>query len=126
MTMKRFFLVPMALALIAGCNTADKDKYTRELKIRTIPSGAPIVVDSLRMGKTPLSINVETNEDGCFVRKTVITAIPHEASLQTQVVTFPAYKPSDSGKSVVPEMVRFDLTKSPSDPTAVYIGDDDE
>ena len=88
-----------------------------------MPSGAPIVVDGLRMGKAPLSLGVETTEDGCFVRKTVVTAIPQDESLHTQVVTFPAFRISDPEKSRVPEKIIFDMTKSPAQGGGVSFGD---
>lgn len=72
------------------------------------------MVDGLKMGKVPLSVGVETTEDGCFVRKTVITAIPQDESLHTQIVTFPAFRISDPEKSRVPETIIFDMTKSPA------------
>ena len=122
--MKRLFIIPLVLLGLTACNSEDKEIYTRVMKIESIPAGAPIVVDGLRIGKTPVSLDVETNEYGCFVRKTVVTAIPHQSSLQTQVKTFPAYTLSDPAKSEVPEKIIFDLTKLPSDSSSIIISND--
>ena len=101
-----------ALLFVCGCETKERDLFSRQIEIRSVPAGAPIVVDGLKMGKAPLSVGVETTEDGCFVRKTVITAIPQDESLHTQIVTFPAFRISDPEKSRVPETIIFDMTKS--------------
>lgn len=103
-----------ALLFVCGCETKERDLFSRQIEIRSVPAGAPIVVDRLKMGKAPLSVGVETTEDGCFVRKTVITAIPQDESLHTQIVTFPAFRISDPEKSRVPETIIFDMTKSPA------------
>ena len=103
-----------ALRFVCGCETKERDLFSRQIEIRSVPAGAPIVVDGLKMGKAPLSVGVETTEDGCFVRKTVITAIPQDESLHTQIVTFPAFRISDPEKSRVPETIIFDMTKSPA------------
>ena len=103
-----------ALLFVCGCETKERDLFSRQIEIRSGPAGAPIVVDGLKMGKAPLSVGVETTEDGCFVRKTVITAIPQDESLHTQIVTFPAFRISDPEKSRVPETIIFDMTKSPA------------
>ena len=71
-----------------------------------------------------MSVGVETNDSGCFVRKTVITAIPSDSGLHTQVVTFPAFRMDDGGKSIVPEKIFFDLTKSPAEGGGVKINED--
>ena len=112
-----------AILLVCGCETKDSEAFSRQIEIRSVPSGAPIVVDGLRMGKAPLSLGVETTEDGCFVRKTVVTAIPQDESLHTQVVTFPAFRISDPEKSRVPEKIIFDMTKSPAQGGGVSFGD---
>lgn len=112
-----------ALMLLCGCETKDREAFSRQIEIRSVPSGAPIVVDGLKMGKAPLSVGVETTEDGCFARKTVITAIPQDESLHTQVVTFPAFRISDPEKSRVPEKIIFDMTKSPAQGGGVSFGD---
>ncbi len=121
------FFAPIAAAaailLVCGCETKDSEAFSRQIEIRSVPSGAPIVVDGLRMGKAPLSLGVETTEDGCFVRKTVVTAIPQDESLHTQVVTFPAFRISDPEKSRVPEKIIFDMTKSPAQGGGVSFGD---
>ena len=103
-----------ALLFVCGCETKERDLFSRQIEIRSVPAGAPIVVDGLKMGKAPLSVGGETTEDGCFVRKTVITAIPQDESLHTQIVTFPAFRISDPEKSRVPEPIIFDMTKSPA------------
>ena len=101
------------LLFVCGCETKDRDVFSRQIEIYSVPAGAPIVVDGLKMGKTPMSIGVETTEDGYFVRKTVITAIPQEETLHTQIASFPPYRVSDPEKSRVPEKITFDMTKAP-------------
>lgn len=123
--MKIFSTIFAALAIcLCGCQTKDKELLSRQIEISSIPSGAAIVMDGLKMGKTPLSIGVETTEDGFFVRKTVITAIPQNESLHTQVVTFPAFKISDPEKSRVPHKIKFDMNKSPAQGGGVQFEDE--
>lgn len=121
--MKKVSAFLTASLLLLGCTTEDKELYSRQIDIVSIPAGAPIVIDGLKMGIAPLSVGVETNEDGCFVRKTVITAIPQEASLHTQVISFPAYLASNPEKSRVPEKITFHMDKPPSQGGGVVIDD---
>ena len=121
--MKKISAFLTASLLLLGCTTEDKELYSRQIDIVSIPAGAPIVVDGLKMGTAPLSVGVETNEDGYFVRKTVITAIPQEASLHTQVISFPAYLASNPEKSRVPEQITFHMDKAPSQGGGVTIDD---
>ena len=113
--MKKFLMLPLLAALLSGCQTPDKEKFSRQIYIDSIPQGAPIVVDGLKLGAAPITIGVETNEDGFFVRKTVITAIPQEESLHTQIITFPAYLAASPDKSAVPEKIVFDMRKGPAE-----------
>ncbi len=121
--MKKVSAFLTASLLLLGCTTEDKELYSRQIDIVSIPAGAPIVIDGLKMGTAPLSVGVETNEDGYFVRKTVITAIPQEASLHTQVISFPAYLASNPEKSRVPEKITFHMDKAPSQGGGVTIDD---
>ena len=121
--MKKVSVFLTASLLLLGCTTEDKELYSRQIDIVSIPAGAPIVIDGLKMGTAPLSVGVETNEDGYFVRKTVITAIPQEASLHTQVISFPAYLASNPEKSRVPEKITFHMDKAPSQGGGVVIDD---
>lgn len=121
--MKKVSAFLTASLLLLGCTTEDKELYSRQIDIVSIPAGAPIVIDGLKMGTAPLSVGVETNEDGYFVRKTVITAIPQEASLNTQVISFPAYLASNPEKSRVPEKITFHMDKAPSQGGGVVIDD---
>ncbi len=121
--MKKISAFLTASLLLLGCTTEDKELYSRQIDIVSIPAGAPIVIDGLKMGTAPLSVGVETNEDGYFVRKTVITAIPQEASLHTQVISFPAYLASNPEKSRVPEKITFHMDKAPSQGGGVVIDD---
>ena len=121
--MKKVSAFLTASLLLLGCTTEDKELYSRQIDIVSIPAGAPIVIDGLKMGTAPLSVGVETNEDGYFVRKTVITAIPQEASLHTQVISFPAYLASNPEKSRVPEKIIFHMDKAPSQGGGVVIDD---
>lgn len=119
--MKKFIAAALLGATLAGCNTPDKEIYSRQIDIDSIPQGAPIVVDGLKLGKTPISIGVETNDAGYFVRKTVITAIPQEASLHTQVTTFPGYIATNPDPSRVPQKVIFNMQKPASEGDSVTI-----
>lgn len=121
--MKKISAFLTASLLLLGCTTEDKELYSRQIDIVSIPAGAPIVIDGLKMGTAPLSVGVETNEDGYFVRKIVITAIPQEASLHTQVISFPAYLASNPEKSRVPEKITFHMDKAPSQGGGVTIDD---
>ena len=121
--MKKVSAFLTASLLLLGCTTEDKELYSRQIDIVSIPAGAPIVIDGLKMGTAPLSVGVETDEDGYFVRKTVITAIPQEASLHTQVISFPAYLASNPEKSRVPEKITFHMDKAPSQGGGVVIDD---
>ncbi len=114
----------MAAAALCACTSEEKEIYSRQIEIVSVPEGAPIVIDGLKMGTAPLCVGVETNEDGYFVRKTVITAIPQKASLFTQVVTFPAYLASNPEKSRVPEKITFHMEKPPSQGGGVTFDDD--
>ena len=112
--MKRLFILFALLGLLCSCQTDDKELYTRAIDIASIPEGAPIIIDGLKVGKAPLSISVETNKDGHFVRKTIITAIPQADSLHTQIISFPEYLASAPEKSRVPEKITFNMQKPPS------------
>ena len=122
--MKRIVPLFAVSVLLCACESEDKDIYSRQIQIDSNPAGTTIVIDGLRLGKTPMSVGVETNDAGCFVRKTVVTAIPFDTGLHTQVVTFPAFRMDDGGKSAVPEKIFFDLTKSPSEGGGVIINED--
>ncbi len=113
-------------ALLVSCQTEDKDIYTRLLKVRSVPEGATVVVDGFKLGKTPMTISVETNETGNFVRKTVVTAIPRDDGMHTHIKTFPAYLAATPEKSVVPESVTFYMERNPSDPESVVLDSEDE
>lgn len=119
--MKRIFILIAILGLLCSCQTDEKETYSRSIDIISIPEGAPIIIDGLKVGKAPLSIGVETNEDGYFVRKTVITAIPQEESFHTQIITFPAYLASNPEKSLVPEKITFNMKVPPSQGDGVVV-----
>ena len=123
--MKKIITLLGLSAALFGCTSEDKEIYSRQIDIVSIPAGAPIVIDGLKMGTAPLSVGVETNEDGYFVRKTVITAIPQKASLHPQVITFPAYLASNPEKSLVPEKITFHMDKAPSQGGGVTINDEE-
>ncbi len=111
--MKNILLSIFTLLLLAGCESSDKDRFSRQLRIESVPMGATVIVDGFKLGKTPLEIGVETTEDGCFVRKTAITIIPISEKHFTQVETFPTYRKANPEASKVPEKIVFDLTKNP-------------
>lgn len=103
----------LAGILLAACNSEDKDLFSRQLSIDSLPQGATVVVNGFKLGKTPLEIGVETTDSGCFVRKTTITIIPSNEKHFTQIETFPAFRKSDPAPSRVPEKMLFDLSKNP-------------
>ncbi len=111
--------------LLSACQSDDKEIYTRIINVSSVPSDAIVVVDGFKLGKTPMSVSVETNENGNFVRKTVITVIPQQNGLNTHVKTFPAYLASAPEKSEVPESITFHMAKAPSDETAVVLNADE-
>lgn len=109
------------VALLCACTEADRFDKTRIMQIDSVPQGAPIVINGVNVGKTPLSVESETNEQGCFIRQTTITAIPQEAKLHTQVKSFPAYNPSNPDLSLVPEKIIFNMFKNPSEENCVEV-----
>lgn len=122
--MKNFLALSLSflsLAALSACNTEDKEKYTRGVEIETVPSGMEIIVDGLKVGKAPLTLEVETTEGGCFVRKTVVTALPSVANLNTHIKTFPAFRPENESVSEVPEKITFNMDKKPDADDAVVI-----
>ncbi len=110
-----------ASVLLAGCETSEKEIYSRNIAIESVPSGAQIIIDGLKMGKTPIGVGVETTEDGYFVRRTSITAVPEGEKLNTQVVTFPAHNPNNSDKSWVPAKIIFNMDKAPGSEGSVVL-----
>jgi hypothetical protein len=119
--MKKILTLIALTGLLCSCQTDEKELYSRSIDVVSIPEGAPIIVDGLKIGTAPLSIGVETNEDGYFVRKTVITAIPQKESLHTQIITFPEYLASNPEKSRVPEKITFYMEKPPSQGDGVAV-----
>ena len=119
--MKKISAFLTASLLLLGCTTEDKELYSRQIDIVSIPAGAPIVIDGLKMGKTPIGVGVETTEDGYFVRRTSITAVPEGEKLNTQVVTFPAHNPNNSDKSWVPAKIIFNMDKAPGSEGSVVL-----
>ena len=122
-----------ALLFVCGCETKERDLFSRQIEIRSVPAGAPIVVDGLKMGKAPLSVRAAILKFHLVVCGAVNLhlgiggllaagvgklhkhhAIPQDESLHTQIVTFPAFRISDPEKSRVPETIIFDMTKSPA------------
>ena len=113
-TIKNILLSLTLCPLICACNT-DIEDVTRLTKIDSIPTGAPIVINGMKVGKTPLSVEFECNDSSCFVKQTTITAIPQEAALHTQVISYPAFSPADPDKSRIPEEIIFDMRKNPAE-----------
>lgn len=122
--MKNLIKVISALSAtlaLCSCETPEKEVYTRGLYVDTIPAGMEIVVDGLKVGKAPLTVEFESTDDGYFTRKTVLTAIPTRDKLNTQIKTFPAHRADNSAESRIPEKIVFDLTKAPTDTSAVIM-----
>ncbi len=123
--MKKYITLIIAALSLCACNSDEKEIFSRSIEVVSVPTGAPIIIDGLKVGNAPLSIAVETNEDGHFIRKTVITAIPQKESFHTQIISFPAFSASDPEKSIVPEKVTFYMEKSPSESGGAVVGDSD-
>ena len=62
--MKKILPILAVSALLCSCETEDKDIYSRQIQIDSNPTGTTIVIDGLRLGKTPMSVGVETNDSG--------------------------------------------------------------
>ncbi len=117
----RLFAVALLPAFIFGCNTEDRDKYSRVMVVDSVPTGAEIVVDGFKLGKAPITVEIASTESGCFVRKTVVTAIPSVQGHNTQVKTFPGFRVGNEAESAIPEKVVFDTSKKPSDAAATVL-----
>jgi len=111
--MRKSILAFSAALLLCSCVSEDKEVYSRQMKIESVPADALVVMDGFKLGRTPLEVGVETTESGCFVKKTVLTIIPADEKNYTQAETFPAFRKSSPEESRVPEKVIFDLTKNP-------------
>lgn len=111
--MKKIVLLSLFSLILFGCNSDPKEIYSRQIRIESNPSGAAVIVNSFKLGKTPIDVSVETTEDGCFVNKTSITIIPVAPNHFTQIETFSGYRKSTPNASKVPEKLIFDLTKNP-------------
>jgi len=114
-------LALLSALFLSACNTPDKEIFSRTMQIESVPSGASIIIDGLKIGKTPIGIGVETTENGYFVRRTSITVIPPADNLNTQVKTFPAYSPNNPEASSVPATITFNMDKDPNDPQSVVL-----
>jgi len=122
--MKRLFAISLCALALVGCQTEDKDKFSRQIQINSVPDGAQIIMDGFKLGKAPIYVGVETNEVGCFVRKTMITAIPQKDSYHTQVISFPPFNANDPDKSTAPESITFYMERNPVDGNSVILNED--
>ena len=102
-----------AIFAMLGC-AYETEHPTRMIRIDSNPQGAQIIVNSFALGKTPLSIEVEATDDGCFAKRTQITAVAQEPDLFTQVLSYPPYSPANPSLSEIPESINFDMTTSPA------------
>lgn len=103
------FVLPL-FALFACSGNVEHP--TRMIFVDSTPQGAEIIVNSFSIGKTPLSIEVESTEDGYFAKRTQISAIAQSPELFTQVLSYPPYSPANPALSEVPENIIFDMTTS--------------
>lgn len=109
--MRKFLAILALPAMLAGCNSKES-LPTRTVLIKSEPEGASIIVNNFSLGKAPISVEFETNDDGYFVKKQNIRALPQSAELFTQMVTFPAFSPSNPEISKAPAELTFIMTKS--------------
>lgn len=111
--MKIFKNICLLLGLIAlfGC-ASETEKPTRLILVNSNPQGAQIILNSFAIAKTPVSIEVESTDDGYFVKRTQITAVAQSPDLFTQVLSYPPYSPSNPAISEIPESITFDMTTS--------------
>ena len=107
-------LTLIILPILFGC-ASDDELFTRTVKISSEPEGAIIVVNNFRMGPSPLSVEFEANENGHFLKKNTVTALPQSAELFTQIISFPAYTPANPNASKAPNEITFIMTKSPKE-----------
>ena len=119
--MKKIFLLLFLTCVFSGCVSSDKEMYSRQIRIESIPSGAVVIVDGFKLGKSPMDVAVESTENGYFVRKTTFTLIPLNEKHFTQVETFSGYRKSAPENSEIPEKLIFDLTKNPEKEKTVTI-----
>ena len=112
--MKKFLILLATLPIFFGC-ASEGELHTRTIKITSEPAGAVIVVNNFRMGATPLAVEFESNENGNFVKRNSITALPQSADLFTQIISFPAYTSANPNASKIPSEITFIMTKSPKE-----------
>lgn len=112
--MKKILALSLIPLFLSACASKDEIQ-TRTVLIKSEPEGATIVVNNFSMGKTPFSIEFESNEFGSFVKKQLIVALPQNAELYTQTISYPAYTPLNQLQSKIPEVIIFNMTKSPKD-----------
>ncbi len=119
--MKKLIPIFTLCAFLCACSSDIREDNTRITKIESIPTGMNIIVNGMNVGKTPLSLESETNEEGCFVRQITITALASSAELHTQVKSFPAFTPTNMDKSLAPEKIIFNMYKNPSESGGVEV-----
>lgn len=116
--MKKTYLLILlsSIFLICGCQT----KESAFMTIQTNPTGESIVLNDVNIGKSPVTVEIKTNEDGCFVNATNIKALPSKPKNYTQEITFAPFSDENSKEFTrVPEEIIFDLTKKSNEQAPV-------
>ena len=106
--MAALFALALA-ALLGACNNAD-EIYTRDIYIDSVPQGATVIINGIALSKTPVTVNVGATDGGCFLIPTQIILLAPNKDTHTQIVSYPAYKPGNEDKSLVPEKLNFDMS----------------
>ncbi len=106
-------LLMSSLFFVACHSDSDRLNDTKMVEITSIPEGATIIVNNLNLGKAPLSVEFAANEFGCFIRPVMISALPQEASLHTQVKSYPRFSANTQAESEIPKRIIFDMSIAP-------------
>lgn len=117
--MNKFICATLASLCLFGCETPDT--YTQTVRINSIPEGAIISVNNLSFGKTPVSVQFESNGEGNFIARQLINALPQTADSYTHSLGFPAFNGSNAEESKIPSEIIFNMQKSSQEEGGVQI-----
>ena len=110
-------LVFVVALFFYACTTDPDLKHIRSIYITSNPEGASLIVNGIAMPKTPVTIEVEATENGCFLVPTQIIALATDKKTHTQITSYPAYNVDNLETSTVPEKIEFDMTILPAKAT---------
>ena len=121
------------LAFTLGCSSSlqttqeksrsESAQQPKEIQIISVPAGARIEVNDDYVGDAPITIKVP-QDNGRFIKTTVIRALPSEAGNYVQTkyfvgsegVPFPKALPGGGGAEI-PERILFDMRLGPITPS---------